>query len=30
LRIARRTDAPAGPVDRTAVGLPKLALKGDH
>lgn len=27
LRIARRTDAPAGPVDRSAVGLPKLALK---
>ena len=30
LRIARRTDAPAGPVDRSAVGLPKLALQGDR
>ena len=24
LRVGRRTDAPAGPVDRTALGLPKL------
>ncbi|WP_323036296.1 16S rRNA (cytosine(1402)-N(4))-methyltransferase RsmH [Pararhodobacter sp.] len=30
LRIARRTDAPAGPVDRTAVGLPKLAMMGER
>lgn len=29
LRIARRTAAPAGPVDRGALGLPRLALKGD-
>lgn len=29
LRIARRTEAPAGPVDRSALGLPLLALKGD-
>lgn len=29
LRIARRTDAPAGPVDRSALGLPSLVLKGD-
>lgn len=28
LRVARRTDVPAGPVDRTALGLPKLALEG--
>lgn len=28
LRIARRTDAPAGPVDRSGLGLPLLALKG--
>lgn len=28
LRIARRTGAPAGPVDRTGLGLPLLALKG--
>lgn len=28
LRIARRTDAPAGPVDRKGLGLPLLALKG--
>ncbi|MGI1661080.1 16S rRNA (cytosine(1402)-N(4))-methyltransferase RsmH [Palleronia sp. KMU-117] len=27
LRIARRTDAPAGPCDRAALGLPKPALK---
>jgi 16S rRNA (cytosine1402-N4)-methyltransferase len=27
LRIARRTEAPAGPVDRSALGLPKLALR---
>jgi 16S rRNA (cytosine1402-N4)-methyltransferase len=24
LRVGRRTSAPAGPVDRTALGLPKL------
>lgn len=30
LRIARRTDAPAGPVDRAGLGLPLLALKGDR
>ncbi|MCC5971434.1 MAG: 16S rRNA (cytosine(1402)-N(4))-methyltransferase RsmH [Pararhodobacter sp.] len=29
LRIARRTDAPAGPVDRSVLGLPLLALKGE-
>jgi len=28
LRIAKRTDAPAGPVDRSGLGLPLLALKG--
>jgi len=28
LRIARRTDAPAGPVDRAALGLPRLVLEG--
>ena len=28
LRVAERTDAPAAPVDRTALGLPDLALKG--
>ena len=27
LRIARRTDAPAGPVDRAALGLPPLVLE---
>lgn len=30
LRMARRTSAPAGPVDRSAVGLPLLVLKGGH
>jgi len=30
LRIARRTDAPAGPVDRSVVGLPKLAQEQTH
>lgn len=30
LRIARRTDAAAGPVDRSALGLPRLVLKGDR
>ncbi|WP_417588234.1 16S rRNA (cytosine(1402)-N(4))-methyltransferase RsmH [Pararhodobacter oceanensis] len=30
LRIARRTAEPAGAVDREGVGLPRLALKGDH
>lgn len=30
LRIARRTGAAAGPVDRSSVGLPRLAQKGDH
>ncbi len=28
LRVARRTDAPAGPVDRATLGLPKPALEG--
>jgi 16S rRNA (cytosine1402-N4)-methyltransferase len=28
LRIARRTEAPAGPCDRTALGLPKPAFEG--
>jgi 16S rRNA (cytosine1402-N4)-methyltransferase len=28
LRIARRTEAPAGPVDRAALGLPPLVLEG--
>lgn len=28
LRVATRTDAPAGQVDRTKLGLPKLVLKG--
>ncbi|WOI55331.1 16S rRNA (cytosine(1402)-N(4))-methyltransferase RsmH [Palleronia sp. LCG004] len=28
LRIARRTDASAGPVDRARLGLPKLDLEG--
>ena len=26
LRVGRRTDAPAGPVDRKALGLPKLSI----
>jgi len=26
LRLARRTDAPAGPVDAAALGLPPLGL----
>jgi 16S rRNA (cytosine1402-N4)-methyltransferase len=30
LRVARRTDAPAGPVDRALLGLPALALKGER
>ncbi|MBJ3762267.1 16S rRNA (cytosine(1402)-N(4))-methyltransferase RsmH [Maribius pontilimi] len=30
LRMARRTDAPAGPVDRTRLGLPKIDLEGGH
>ncbi|GAB4261377.1 MAG: 16S rRNA (cytosine(1402)-N(4))-methyltransferase RsmH [Pararhodobacter sp.] len=30
LRVARRTEAPAGPIDRTRLGLPALALKGDR
>lgn len=30
LRIARRTDAPAGSVDRSAVGLPGLAMKEER
>ncbi|TRD17349.1 16S rRNA (cytosine(1402)-N(4))-methyltransferase RsmH [Palleronia caenipelagi] len=29
LRIGRRTDAPAGSADRKALGLPRLAQKGD-
>jgi len=28
LRLARRLDAPAGPVDPAALGLPRLALEG--
>ncbi|PKP75348.1 MAG: 16S rRNA (cytosine(1402)-N(4))-methyltransferase [Alphaproteobacteria bacterium HGW-Alphaproteobacteria-6] len=28
LRVARRSDAPAGASDRAALGLPQLALKG--
>jgi 16S rRNA (cytosine1402-N4)-methyltransferase len=28
LRVARRTEAPAGPADRAALGLPALALTG--
>lgn len=28
LRLARRTDAPAGDVDRTTLGLPRLVLEG--
>jgi 16S rRNA (cytosine1402-N4)-methyltransferase len=28
LRVARRLDAPAGPVDARALGLPRLALEG--
>ncbi|MEZ5778228.1 MAG: 16S rRNA (cytosine(1402)-N(4))-methyltransferase RsmH [Paracoccaceae bacterium] len=28
LRVGRRTDVPASPVDRSAIGLPKPALKG--
>jgi 16S rRNA (cytosine1402-N4)-methyltransferase len=30
LRVARRTAAPAGPVDRSALGLPALVLKGGN
>lgn len=30
LRVARRTDQPAGEVDRSGLGLPRLALKGDR
>jgi 16S rRNA (cytosine1402-N4)-methyltransferase len=30
LRVARRTDAPAGPADRAALGLPAPALSGDR
>lgn len=30
LRVARRTSAPAGRVDRATLGLPVLALKGDR
>ena len=30
LRVARRTDVPAGPVDRAILGLPAPALSGDH
>ena len=29
LRIAARTDAPAGPVDRTRLGLPKFDIRGE-
>ncbi|WP_137702194.1 16S rRNA (cytosine(1402)-N(4))-methyltransferase RsmH [Marimonas lutisalis] len=28
LRVAVRTDAPAGPVDRAAIGMPQLGRKG--
>ena len=28
LRVARRTAAPAGPVERAALGLPRLAMEG--
>ena len=28
LRVAVRTDAPAGPVDRTKLGMPTLPTKG--
>jgi 16S rRNA (cytosine1402-N4)-methyltransferase len=28
LRVARRTDLPAGPSDRSSLGLPMLALEG--
>jgi len=28
--VARRTVAPAGAVDRSGLGLPLLALKGDR
>ncbi|MBD3678575.1 MAG: 16S rRNA (cytosine(1402)-N(4))-methyltransferase RsmH [Rhodobacteraceae bacterium] len=30
LRVARRTDAPAGPVDRAALGMPRLPEKGSR
>ncbi len=30
LRVARRSEAPAGPVDRAALGLPAPALIGDR
>ncbi|WP_245243177.1 16S rRNA (cytosine(1402)-N(4))-methyltransferase RsmH [Pararhodobacter sp. SW119] len=30
LRIARRTEVPAGPVDRTALGLPQPVLEEDR
>ncbi|MCW1932581.1 16S rRNA (cytosine(1402)-N(4))-methyltransferase RsmH [Pararhodobacter zhoushanensis] len=30
LRIARRTEAPASGADRSALGLPRLALKGER
>ncbi|MEZ5751139.1 MAG: 16S rRNA (cytosine(1402)-N(4))-methyltransferase RsmH [Paracoccaceae bacterium] len=30
LRVARRTEAPAGPVDRSTLGLPSLMLKGER
>ena len=29
LRIAARTDAPAGPVDRSRLGLPKFDIRGE-
>ena len=29
LRVGQRTDAPAGPVDRRSLGLPRLALEGE-
>lgn len=30
LRVARRTDAPAGPAERAKLGLPRLAMKGER
>jgi 16S rRNA (cytosine1402-N4)-methyltransferase len=30
LRVARRTEAPAGPADRSALGLPRPVLEGDR
>jgi 16S rRNA (cytosine1402-N4)-methyltransferase len=30
LRAAERTEAPAAPTDRMALGLPEIALRGLH